>query len=119
MNMFHYAYHGDWTYKFTISADEIDAGPMWESSEECPPLPPRQAIAEARRLMARLFPDIDEKYVRFDGCSLRRLDSARWYYLVGFFIPAEEPGCDDQLFDIPVLFSGRGLLPEKVKDWLE
>lgn len=116
MEYVHCSYQGDYVYEFAINPDDIAKSPQWPDSEKHPPLSPRDAINEAQRAILRLFPDIRSDFVKFRDCSLKNLTSSHWYYLITFSIPDGDPFVDDGSFDIPVLFNGQAVSPQKKED---
>jgi len=41
-------------YEFTLSFDELDRGPSWPATAECPPLSPRKAVVAGREFLGKL-----------------------------------------------------------------
>ena len=112
------SYVGTNRYDFAVSHAEIARTPIWQESDDQPPLPARKALRLARARLAKLFDDA--KNWRLDTLSLSQVGGdGHWVYLVRFEPPLPPSGVLEgfQLnIAVPVLMSGVAVEP-KISLW--
>ena len=97
---------------FPVTAADVRQAPTWPQDAENPPLPPREAIAIARRQLSGLVSD--PAVWEFEEICLSRFSEDRWAYFVRF---RREYGPNvavtgGDYFHIPVLMNGTTVEPK-------
>jgi len=100
-------------YDFTVSETELAKAPVWNETDDDPPLSARKALRLARAALSEFVSD--SKAWKFDSLSLREGRDGHWVYLVSFeLIPAG--GGRVPTISIPVLMTGVAVKP-RISPW--
>jgi hypothetical protein len=98
-------------WDFRVTQADLDRAPVWREIDSAPPLPPRDALAAARKRLSELVAD-SERWRR-DEIVLKPLVGG-WVYVVNFFPPQTDPlGGATQTIGLVVLLDGRAIVPTR------
>jgi hypothetical protein len=98
-------------YVSIIKDGDLDKSPLWNETDECPPLSPRRAIRAAQTTITNLFKGVG---LMFDYVSLRPIGREnKWIYEVQFTAvpPGGLEGYSEPII-LFVLMSGEVVLPK-------
>ena len=98
-------------WDFDVTRTDLDSAPVWKDTDSAPPLPPRDAIAAAKKRLTELVPDSEQW--RVNQVALRPL-SGGWLYVVEYEPPPPTPlGGLTTPVSLVVLLDGRAITPTK------